>query len=212
MLMFLLRLQAFKCKLTVRGDGCWSPTCQPASINSKAKPLYCLSAHPPVTARKRHNNEPSCHDTNRAGEVSKHLPPEAGLAHILGLTCVSFRLCVHRLRVHGPVLTRCSGSSPPVPGTRQAALSRWLGLGRRSPARWRQTESSLVRPSFRGAQTDRRMAVRFHSLVTISSNHVPENFALELAHATPPVEVRQWDFVLLVTFLKPRHYDNCSLC
>ncbi|XP_068616335.1 protocadherin-18-like, partial [Brachionichthys hirsutus] len=26
------------------------------------------------------------------------------------------------------------------------------------------------------------------SLVTISSNHVPENFALELAHATPPVE------------------------
>ncbi|XP_058253614.1 protocadherin-18b isoform X1 [Hemibagrus wyckioides] len=27
-----------------------------------------------------------------------------------------------------------------------------------------------------------------NSLVTISSNHVPENFALELAHATPPVE------------------------
>lgn len=24
---------------------------------------------------------------------------------------------VYRLRVHGPVLTRCSGSSPPVPGT-----------------------------------------------------------------------------------------------
>lgn len=30
-----------------------------------------------------------------------------------------------------------------------------------------------------------------NSLVTISSNHVPENFTLELAHATPPVEVSQ---------------------
>lgn len=43
--MFLLRLQTFTCKWTVRGDGYWSPTCQPASINSEAKPLYCLSAH-----------------------------------------------------------------------------------------------------------------------------------------------------------------------
>lgn len=29
-----------------------------------------------------------------------------------------------------------------------------------------------------------------NSLVTISSNHIPESFTLELAHATPPVEVR----------------------
>ncbi|KAL6467357.1 hypothetical protein MHYP_G00251610 [Metynnis hypsauchen] len=27
-----------------------------------------------------------------------------------------------------------------------------------------------------------------NSLVTISSNHIPESFALELTHATPPVE------------------------
>uniref|UniRef100_A0A4W5LPI8 Protocadherin 18a n=1 Tax=Hucho hucho TaxID=62062 RepID=A0A4W5LPI8_9TELE len=31
-----------------------------------------------------------------------------------------------------------------------------------------------------------------NSLVTISSNHIPESFALELAHATPPVEVRYY--------------------
>lgn len=30
-----------------------------------------------------------------------------------------------------------------------------------------------------------------NSLITISSNHVPENFTLELAHVTPPVEVSQ---------------------
>ncbi|MEQ2262403.1 Protocadherin-18 [Xenotaenia resolanae] len=28
-----------------------------------------------------------------------------------------------------------------------------------------------------------------NSLVTISSHHIPESFALEMAHATPPVEV-----------------------
>lgn len=40
-----------------------------------------------------------------------------------------------------------------------------------------------------------------NSLVTISSNHVPENFTLELAHATPPVEVRckrKWRIIIFL--------------
>lgn len=45
---------------------------------------------------------------NPAAAISKHLPLEPGLANVLGLTCVFFRLGVYRLRVHGPVLTRCS--------------------------------------------------------------------------------------------------------
>lgn len=77
-----------KCEWAFRGDGYCSPTCQPASINSDAKPLYCLSAFPP--AGKRHNNWTPGRDVNPAAAISKHLPPEPGLAHILGLTWVSF--------------------------------------------------------------------------------------------------------------------------
>lgn len=41
-----------------------------------------------------------------------------------------------------------------------------------------------------GSRQSHHSRQSLNSLVTISSNHVPENFALELAHATPPVEVR----------------------
>ncbi|XP_015241854.1 PREDICTED: protocadherin-18-like isoform X1 [Cyprinodon variegatus] len=39
-----------------------------------------------------------------------------------------------------------------------------------------------------GSRQSHQSRQSLNSLVTISSNHVPENFALELAHATPPVE------------------------
>lgn len=41
-----------------------------------------------------------------------------------------------------------------------------------------------------GSRQSHHSRQSLNSLVTISSNHVQENFALELAHATPPVEVR----------------------
>uniref|UniRef100_A0A3Q3A7P4 Protocadherin 18b n=1 Tax=Kryptolebias marmoratus TaxID=37003 RepID=A0A3Q3A7P4_KRYMA len=41
-----------------------------------------------------------------------------------------------------------------------------------------------------GSRQSHHSRQSLNSLVTISSNHVPENFALELAHTTPPVEVR----------------------
>ena len=42
-----------------------------------------------------------------------------------------------------------------------------------------------------GSRQSHHSRQSLNSLVTISSNHVPESFALELAHATPPVEVRK---------------------
>ncbi|XP_061581891.1 protocadherin-18b isoform X2 [Cololabis saira] len=39
-----------------------------------------------------------------------------------------------------------------------------------------------------GSRQSQHSRQSLNSLVTISSNHVPENFALELAHSTPPVE------------------------
>uniref|UniRef100_A0A8C2X0C8 Protocadherin 18b n=1 Tax=Cyclopterus lumpus TaxID=8103 RepID=A0A8C2X0C8_CYCLU len=39
-----------------------------------------------------------------------------------------------------------------------------------------------------GSRQSHHSRQSLNSLVTISSNHVPENFTLELAHATPPVE------------------------
>ncbi|XP_062332590.1 protocadherin-18b isoform X2 [Osmerus eperlanus] len=39
-----------------------------------------------------------------------------------------------------------------------------------------------------GSRQSHHSRQSLNSLVTISSNHVPDNFALELAHATPPVE------------------------
>ncbi|XP_054648934.1 protocadherin-18b isoform X2 [Dunckerocampus dactyliophorus] len=39
-----------------------------------------------------------------------------------------------------------------------------------------------------GSRQSHHSRQSLNSLVTISSNHVPENFALELAHTTPPVE------------------------
>lgn len=40
-----------------------------------------------------------------------------------------------------------------------------------------------------GSRPNHNSRQSLNSLVTISSNHIPESFALELAHATPPVEV-----------------------
>uniref|UniRef100_A0A1A8IEC4 Protocadherin 18a n=1 Tax=Nothobranchius kuhntae TaxID=321403 RepID=A0A1A8IEC4_NOTKU len=40
-----------------------------------------------------------------------------------------------------------------------------------------------------GSRQNQNSRQSLNSLVTISSNHIPESFALELAHATPPVEV-----------------------
>lgn len=86
-----------------------------------------LSAYPSV--EKRHNDSRLWH-MNPAAAFSKRFSLKAGLSHILGLTCVSFPLSVYRLRVHGPVLTRCSGSSPPVPGTgRQHWGADWASPG-----------------------------------------------------------------------------------
>lgn len=42
-----------------------------------------------------------------------------------------------------------------------------------------------------GSRTSHHSRQSLNSLVTISSNHVAENFSIELAHATPQVEVRQ---------------------
>ncbi|KAK5866391.1 hypothetical protein PBY51_020586 [Eleginops maclovinus] len=39
-----------------------------------------------------------------------------------------------------------------------------------------------------GSRQNHHSRQSLNSLVTISSNHIPESFALELAHATPPVE------------------------
>ncbi|XP_056317526.1 LOW QUALITY PROTEIN: protocadherin-18a [Danio aesculapii] len=39
-----------------------------------------------------------------------------------------------------------------------------------------------------GSRQSQHSRQSLNSLVTISSNHIPENFALELTHATPPVE------------------------
>ncbi|KAG7458848.1 hypothetical protein MATL_G00224950 [Megalops atlanticus] len=39
-----------------------------------------------------------------------------------------------------------------------------------------------------GSRQSHHSRQSLNSLVTISSNHIPENFSLELAHATPPVE------------------------
>lgn len=52
-----------------------------------------------------------------------------------------------------------------------------------------------------GSRQSHHSRQSLNSLVTISSNHVPENFALELAHATPPVEVRQGHFCFCYIFM-----------
>lgn len=49
-----------------------------------------------------------------------------------------------------------------------------------------------------GSRQSHHSRQSLNSLVTISSNHVPENFTLELAHATPPVEVSQRDPPLFI--------------
>ncbi len=41
-----------------------------------------------------------------------------------------------------------------------------------------------------GSRQSQHSRQSLNSLVTISSNHIPENFALEMTHATPPVEVK----------------------
>ncbi len=41
-----------------------------------------------------------------------------------------------------------------------------------------------------GSRQSQHSRHSLNSLVTISSNHIPENFALEMTHATPPVEVK----------------------
>lgn len=51
-----------------------------------------------------------------------------------------------------------------------------------------------------GSRQSHHSRQSLNSLVTISSNHVPENFALELAHATPPVEVRDIEMLCCLYF------------
>ncbi|XP_005525604.1 PREDICTED: protocadherin-18 isoform X2 [Pseudopodoces humilis] len=63
------------------------------------------------------------------------------------------------------------------------------------PIRSHHRASPSSSPTLERGQMSSRQSHHSHqslnSLVTISSNHVPENFSLELTHATPPVEVSQ---------------------
>lgn len=62
------------------------------------------------------------------------------------------------------------------------------------PIRSHHRASPSSSPTLERGQMSSRQSHHSHqslnSLVTISSNHVPENFSLELTHATPAVEVR----------------------
>lgn len=53
-----------------------------------------------------------------------------------------------------------------------------------------------------GSRKSHHSRQSLNSLVTISSNHVVENFALELAHTTPPIDVSQLYFMLCYIFHK----------
>ncbi|XP_048189579.1 LOW QUALITY PROTEIN: protocadherin-18 [Perognathus longimembris pacificus] len=63
------------------------------------------------------------------------------------------------------------------------------------PIRSHHRSSPSSSPTLERGQMGSRQSHQSHqslnSLVTISSNHVPENFSLELTHATPAVEVSQ---------------------
>ncbi|XP_037686599.1 protocadherin-18 isoform X2 [Choloepus didactylus] len=63
------------------------------------------------------------------------------------------------------------------------------------PIRSHHRSSPSASPTLERGQMGSRQSHNSHqslnSLVTISSNHVPENFSLELTHATPAVEVSQ---------------------
>ncbi|XP_002716989.2 protocadherin-18 isoform X1 [Oryctolagus cuniculus] len=63
------------------------------------------------------------------------------------------------------------------------------------PIRSHHRSSPSSSPTLERGQMGSRQSHKSHqslnSLVTISSNHVPENFSLELTHATPAVEVSQ---------------------
>ncbi|XP_012582185.1 PREDICTED: protocadherin-18 isoform X2 [Condylura cristata] len=63
------------------------------------------------------------------------------------------------------------------------------------PIRSHHRSSPSSSPALERGQMSSRQSHHSHqslnSLVTISSNHVPENFSLELTHATPAVEVSQ---------------------
>ncbi|NP_001108530.1 protocadherin-18a precursor [Danio rerio] len=50
------------------------------------------------------------------------------------------------------------------------------------------TSSPGAERAHMGSRQSQHSRQSLNSLVTISSNHIPENFALELTHATPPVE------------------------
>ncbi|XP_073699105.1 protocadherin-18a isoform X2 [Garra rufa] len=50
------------------------------------------------------------------------------------------------------------------------------------------TSSPGLERAHMGSRQSQHSRQSLNSLVTISSNHIPENFALELTHATPPVE------------------------
>lgn len=59
------------------------------------------------------------------------------------------------------------------------------------PIRAHHSSPSATPPMDRaqmGSRQNHHSRQSLNSLVTISSNHIPESFALELAHATPPVE------------------------
>ncbi|KAL2097431.1 hypothetical protein ACEWY4_006638 [Coilia grayii] len=68
----------------------------------------------------------------------------------------------------------------------------------RSPA-----ASPVAERAQMGSRQSHHSRQSLNSLVTVSSNHIPESFALELAHATPPVEqVSQ-----LLSMLHQGHYQ-----
>uniref|UniRef100_A0A3Q3IDX7 Cadherin domain-containing protein n=1 Tax=Monopterus albus TaxID=43700 RepID=A0A3Q3IDX7_MONAL len=68
-----------------------------------------------------------------------------------------------------------------------------------------------------GSRQNHHSRQSLNSLVTISSNHIPESFALELAHVTPPVEVSRLSLSLFLslshtnTHTEANYMDKFSL-
>lgn len=69
-----------------------------------------------------------------------------------------------------------------------------------------------------GSRQSHHSRQSLNSLVTISSNHVPESFTLELAHTTPPVEVSRCKnnnpvrLIPTVNLNMDAHIENICLC
>lgn len=122
------------------------------------KRLYCLSS---IHRQHKHSAAAAAPGCRRRRTRS---PPGRGRgpAHSLGLTWICSRLGVPSpgSRSGPDALQRILTTSP---RHRQAALTRSLGLGRRSPPQRSQTGRSLARPALREAQTDTSLAARLSS-------------------------------------------------